>query len=107
LFDIVGVFVDAFPNPSGGFHFGGLFGGSAYRLQDQFDGDRQSTGWGAAGWVGYGFWIGSEWSLGGIARVSGGITKSTFDMPIQNTATSVDEQASSKAFSILFTALYH
>ena len=80
---------------------------SAYNLDQDFGENRQSNGWGAAGWVGYGFWIGSEWSLGGMARVSGGITKSTFDTPINGTTTSVEEQASSKAFSILFTALYH
>jgi hypothetical protein len=68
----VGPFIDAYPNPRGGFHSGGMVGASAAHL----DGDARYPaenvyGFGLATWLGYDCWVADQWSVGGLLRFSG------------------------------------
>ena len=97
----VGVFIDGFFDPSGGFHLGGMLGLASYGLQfDDDDRDNiEQGGGGAAIWVGYDAWVGSEWSIGGLLRLTGQSTTEKRN--------DFEEQASTGTVSLLFTALYH
>jgi hypothetical protein len=71
---LLGVFLDYYPNPKNGFHVqGGLGIGTLSFERDSLQGLPGET-WGGAGGggmlgVGYEAWIGSQWSLGGVARL--------------------------------------
>jgi hypothetical protein len=72
-FGVIGAFVDAFPNPSGGLHLGGIFGLSAATLSSTGGGTAAAArGFGGGGFFGYDGWIGDQWALGGFARVMAG-----------------------------------
>lgn len=98
---MLGVFIDGYFDPSGGFHLGGMLGIASYAIvfDDDDQEDIEQGGGGAAFWVGYDAWVGDDWSIGGLLRLTGQSTNQTRD--------DVDEQASAGTLSILFTALYH
>jgi hypothetical protein len=62
----MGPFIDYFPDPDKGFHFGGMLGLGGMGLDiDGVTEEAKAAGGGAFGtWVGYDFWLGPEWSLG-------------------------------------------
>jgi hypothetical protein len=62
----LGPFVDYFPDPHQGLHFGGMLGVAVLGLDvEDISKEERLAGGGALGaWVGYDFWLGSEWSLG-------------------------------------------
>jgi hypothetical protein len=95
---IIGVFIDGFPQPNGGLHLGGVLGfaGDAIEVDDE---TTSLGGFGGAAWVGYGFWVGPDWSLGGMLQFTGTLTRKEED--------GLTRQASSFGTSLLFTALYH
>jgi hypothetical protein len=73
---IIGAFVDGFPDPHGGLHIGGTVGlASASLERDGSTDDFRGGGVGLAGWVGYAAWLGPEWSLGGMLRFYGAVTR--------------------------------
>jgi hypothetical protein len=111
-FGMLGVFIDGFPDPTGGFHVGGAIGVASLDgafEDDDFDPDPErerlgeedggTGGIGGSAWVGYDAWISPEWSLGGMLRFSGAVTTSNAD--------ELEQRANTRAFAILFTALYH
>ncbi|HEX7672351.1 MAG TPA: hypothetical protein VF395_22305 [Polyangiaceae bacterium] len=65
---MLGPMIDAFPNPAGGFHVGGLVGLSRVGLDDAHG--NASGGLGLSVWAGYMWWASSQWSLGGLVRLS-------------------------------------
>lgn len=65
---MAGPMIDAFPSPSGGFHAGGLLGLADLGLEDAAG--NHARGVGLSAWAGYGFWAASQWSLGGLVRLS-------------------------------------
>jgi hypothetical protein len=97
----LGVFIDGFFDPTGGFHVGGMLGLASYGVQFDDDDDEniEQGGGGAAIWVGYDAWVGSQWSIGGLLRLTGQSTSEERN--------DTKEQASAGTLSILFTALYH
>jgi hypothetical protein len=96
---LLGYFVDVFPDPARGLHFGGAFG-LASNLVQQNDVRRfGGGGLGLEAWGGYDFWITPQWSLGGMLRVIGSVTREEKD--------SVNYQASMGGGTLSFTALYH
>jgi hypothetical protein len=95
---IVGPFIDAFPNPAGGFHFGGLVGLAANGLKDRDD--KVSSGLGLSAWAGYMWWASSQWSVGGLVKVTGAWTKREID-------SGVDANDTSRAIQLMFSAAYH
>jgi hypothetical protein len=96
---MLGYFVDAFPDPARGLHFGGALG-LASNLVEANDIKRfGGGGLGLQAWGGYQFWVSPEWSLGGMLRVMGSVTREEKD--------SVTYQASMGGGTLSFTALYH
>jgi hypothetical protein len=98
----IGMFVDGFFDPSGGFHLGGMLGIATYLVAPDDDAvyaNIAHSGGGAAIWVGYDAWVGDQWSLGGMLRLT---AQSTSD-----TRGGFDERAAAGTVSLLFTALYH
>jgi hypothetical protein len=69
--DTIAVFVDDFPHPRRGFHFGGSAGVLAASNLDAFYGTL-STGWGAAisGHLGYETFFSNRWSIGVLAALA-------------------------------------
>jgi hypothetical protein len=109
-FGMLGVFIDGFPDPTGGFHVGGAIGVASLNgafEDDDLDPDPDrigeeeggTAGIGGSVWAGYDAWISPEWSLGGMLRFSGAVTSSNAD--------ELEQRANTRAFAILFTALYH
>jgi len=102
----VGPFIDYFPDPKGGFHFGGMLGLGALAFETaddddveaSFDDDERGGGGGAIGaWVGYDWWIGREWSLGVQLRYLGAAVKNQDH----------DWRGAADSVALQFTALYH
>ncbi|HVJ18312.1 MAG TPA: hypothetical protein VM686_22990, partial [Polyangiaceae bacterium] len=99
---LLGVFIDGFPDPHGGFHLGGMLGLASVQIEreDELDVERyEGGGVGASAWVGYDWWVGPEWSLGGMLRFTGSLTRQEKE--------DLTRQASTYDLAILFTALYH
>jgi hypothetical protein len=96
---IIGVFIDGFPQPNGGLHLGGVLGLAGDAIELDRGGTTRLGGFGGAAWVGYGFWVGPEWSLGGMLQFTGTLTRNEED--------GVKQQAGSLGVSLLFSALYH
>jgi hypothetical protein len=62
---MMGPFVDFFPDPHGGTHFGAAFGLANATIMSPASGaDESSPGGGALLKGGYDFWIGRQWSIG-------------------------------------------
>jgi hypothetical protein len=102
----LGMFIDAFPDPQRGLHFGGalaLMGintrADAKALEDQDVEEYSAGGLGGSAWIGYMGFVGAEWSLGGMLQLSYGFTRRDDE--------GLTRQASGGALSISFTALYH
>ncbi len=73
-FVLVGPFIDWYPSADGGFHVQGMAGGARLQIEDS-SGERQDhqpLGGGVSLGAGYDWWIGDEWSLGVLGRISGG-----------------------------------
>jgi hypothetical protein len=63
-------FIDAFPNPRGGFHAGGLLGFSYAYLSSTQGESTTATGFSGGGFVGYDAWMGKGLALGLLARLT-------------------------------------
>lgn len=93
---MLGVLVDGFPDPKGGFHVGGVVGPAAFLAPNY-----SSTGYGAGAFVGYDFWVADQWSLGLLVRVSHASTRSD---DAEDSGPSRDATTSA---ALLISALYH
>jgi hypothetical protein len=104
---MLGVFIDAFPDPQRGLHLGGslaLAGLNADADAKSFEQrygveDYKGGGLGVSGWIGYMGFVGQEWSLGGMLQLSGVVTGQNED--------DVERRGSGWGLSLSFTALYH
>jgi len=102
---MLGVFIDGFPDPEGGLHIGGMLGLVGFEVAADNDAlDEQTGGLGAAAWIGYGGWVGSDWSLGGMLQLTAAGTRRDFT---HSDGSEVVEEVGVGTLSILFTALYH
>jgi hypothetical protein len=106
-FGMVGVTVDYYPNPRGGFHFGGTLGVGGLTApappRSVFT-DKIGGGGGAISLaLGYDWWIGQEWSFGVLGRFTGAAVKG------ETTAADVKytETDSIGAFGLMASFLYH
>jgi hypothetical protein len=98
VFWLPAMFIDIFPNPSQGFHFGAIGGIGAVAWERVGTGS-DATGVGGGAFVGYDAWVGSQWALGGLIRALGG------------SATDAGGDGRAKfsvgSIAVLATALYH
>jgi hypothetical protein len=72
---LMGVFVDGFPDPTGGWHLGGMLGLAGSSASDERVDDFRGGGFGLAAWVGHDFWVADEWSMGPTLRFNGAIAR--------------------------------
>jgi hypothetical protein len=107
---VLGPSVDWFPNPNGGFHFGGALGVGAASA-DAPSGkafDHIGGGGGALSLqVGYDWWIGEEWSLGAQGRFTALSVKGEDTATIGGVEVTGEETSSVSALTIAITLLYH
>ncbi|HYP98460.1 MAG TPA: hypothetical protein VER96_07290 [Polyangiaceae bacterium] len=93
-------FVDVFPDPERGAHFGGALGLATARVEVDNGGSKfEGGGLGLQAWGGYDFWVSSQWSLGLMLRFAGSVMR-------QDDA-GVSYQATLGTGTLSFTALYH
>jgi hypothetical protein len=102
----VGAFVDAYPRPSGGLHFGGLL--ALASLHETTDDGSQSTDFDGGGallmlFAGYDAWVARSWSLGGMVRCGGIVTRANQTLDGE----SFVKRGTSYDVSVLLTALYY
>jgi hypothetical protein len=102
-YGLVGPFIDVFPSPRRGLHFGGGFGVGFLSLPNEPDQPHprqalESFGGGGTLFGGYDFWVSSNWSLGGMLRVFAIRTRER---------SSLDYTATTRSLTLLFTAIYH
>jgi hypothetical protein len=92
---------DIFPDPAGGFHLGGLVGVSFLGLKD--DQENSSNGLGLSVWGGHQWWASSQWSVGGLVRLSAAWSARKVDgVGRQHDASDV-----TRAITLMFSAVYH
>jgi hypothetical protein len=106
-YGMVGPFVDVYPNPRKGFHIGGSLGPAVSVSYDDA-GEQQSiaAGFGAAAWIGYDFWVGDQWSIGGMFRVQGASVETPDSRDMREESPNHDRLGIGSA-SLMLTALYH
>jgi len=99
-FALAGPFIDVFPDPRGGFHFGGMLGGAALAHSESADSDPLTyRGVGGSLWLGYDWWVARQWSLGAMLRGTSAALESTDALAA--------ERARAGSVALLFTVLYH
>lgn len=96
---MVGFFADAFPDPEAGFHFGGALGLASASSEIKDGRKFEGSGLGLQAFGGYDFWVGEQWTIGGMARLMGSLTRETRD--------GTKYETSLGGFTLSFTALYH
>jgi hypothetical protein len=77
----VGAFVDIYPNPAKGLHFQGAIS-FAYLDKPKLYGNESSDNAGGvafAGGVGYDFWLGPQWSVGLLGKLTYGSLRTSRD----------------------------
>ena len=107
---VLGPSVDWFPNPNGGFHFGGTLGLAAATAETPSGSTFERLG-GVGGaislQVGYDWWIGEEWSLGVQGRLTGMGVEGEDTVTISGAEVTAKESSSVSAFTIAITLLHH
>ena len=99
-FGVIGFMVDWFPDPEGGFHFGGTIGAAAMTVSNQTGTTTNSrTGFGGSLGVGYDFWVAREWSFGILGKFAGG--------SVGGTDNGNHDSLKVSTFSLLATVLFH
>ena len=109
---IFGGTLDLYPHPQKGMHFMGTIGPAFMSVMED---DRTHRTWknsaGAAVSfaVGYDWWVGPQWSLGFLARMTGARFwgTSTYDDATKDTSYDASSRRSLASFSMLFAGTFH
>jgi hypothetical protein len=107
---VLGASLDWFPNPNGGFHFGGTLGvgAAAAETPDGNPFDNIGGGGGALSLqLGYDWWIAEEWSLGVQGRFTVLGLKGEATANVGGVEVTGEETSSVSALTIAITLLYH
>ncbi len=107
---VLGAGVDWFPNPNGGFHFGGALGVGAASAETPSGTAFEHIGGGGGALsvqVGYDWWIGEEWSLGAQGRFTVLGLKGEDTANIGGVEVKGEETSSVSALTIAISLLYH
>jgi hypothetical protein len=75
-----GVFIDAYPVPEEGFHFGGILSASSSEVESSASGDQPKTsyegeGVGVSVFAGLDTWIAEQWSFGALVELGGNLSR--------------------------------
>ena len=84
---VIGPFVDGYPTPNDGWHFGGLAGLAIATFDAGGDGET-ALGFGGSAWLGHDVWVAPEWSLGGMLKL-GALRASKDDVAVTKLSLSV------------------
>ena len=106
LSGLLGAFIDAYPNPQRGEHFGGLLGLASLKqtTADQRElSDFTAGGVAVAVFAGYDAWIAREWSLGALLRLGGALVGGSQTAEGQT----LQKRATSYEAALLVSLLYH
>jgi hypothetical protein len=101
-YGLIGVFVDVYPDPTGGFHVGGMLGFANASVSDTEGSSSSSasvSGPGGFVQLGYDFWIGEQWSFGPNARLLWSSLKNSDD--------DIDEKYTLTGFQIMASFTLH
>lgn len=91
------LYVDIFPNPTGGFHLGGIAGIAIVDWGKSGAGS-SASGVGGGAFVGYDAWVGNQWAFGGLVRAIGAVSSDNdYDGRVKYTVANI---------ALLATALY-
>jgi len=102
---IVGPFIDVFPNPRRGFHFGGAIGPAGTASYDDNSEERAvAFGFGGSLWAGYDFWVSDQWSIGAELRLSAARVETP---AARNLDFRERDQLGVGSGALLISALYH
>jgi hypothetical protein len=101
---LLGGFVDGFPSASRGLHFGGELGLALANTRRKDAVDLRGVGLGMAVWLGHGFWVADDWTLGGLVRFSGAMTQGDSGDPLDG---HVDLAGATYAIALMFSVAYH
>ena len=107
---VLGASVDWFPNPNGGFHFGGLLGLVAAAAETPAGSAFENIGGGGGALsvqVGYDWWIGDEWSLGAQGRLTGASIRGEATENVGGVDVTAEETEPISTFTIAITVLHH
>lgn len=104
----LGVFLDAYPNPREGYHFGGLLALAGTALETDAASGVAATkydgrGVGLAVFAGLDAWIGEQWSAGVQLRLGGNLTRDESKLD----GVAVEKQGTTYAAAVLGTLVYH
>jgi hypothetical protein len=94
---VVGPFIDGFPNPAGGWHFGGNIGLATVLAHDPRIAN-SLLGVGGSAWAGYDAWVAPDWAVGGLLRLGATVASST---------SGVETAARGMYLAVYFSALYN
>jgi len=77
---LAGVFIDSYPDPHQGFHFGGWVAGAATEVKTEAAGGVGETDFSGGGlalavFVGLDAWIARQWSFGALLRLGGSLAR--------------------------------
>jgi hypothetical protein len=99
---LIGPFIDGFPDPTRGWHLGGLVGLAAQSFQNvnaTGGSTSRAGGIGGAAWFGYDFWVAGEWAIGPQLRLMG--------MRTSDTKSSEDVSAWARSFTLGVSAVFN
>jgi hypothetical protein len=109
-FAVLGGTLDWYPNPHGGFHLGGTLGLGAAGAKTPSGSAFDSIG-GAGGAfsvaIGYDWWVGDEWSIGVLGRLSGARVHGESTERIGGVEVTGEEDSNVSAAGVMFSVLYH
>jgi hypothetical protein len=99
---VLAMLLDVYPNPQGGFHFGGALGFASLRIRGDSDPDSsaESAGIGIVPHVGYEWWVSNYWGLGVLGKFTFAHTEGDY-------AANSGIKSNVAAATILFSATYN
>jgi hypothetical protein len=105
---LVGVFLDAYPDPGRGFHFGGLVAGAASDVTTENKGELPATKSAVAElslavFAGLDVWIARQWSFGALLRLGGSFGREESELDGRDLTT----QSATYTGQVLINVLYH
>jgi hypothetical protein len=105
---LVGAFIDAYPDPEQGYHFGGLLAGAVTDVNTEAAGELAATKYSGAGlalsvFAGLDTWVAEQWSFGVLLRLGGSLGREETRLDAGDST----KQGVTYAAQVLVNLLYH